>query len=450
MHDSVLISSFQKKVQNLQTVEPRSRWLRRTPAIIYINIIIIYIYKSMRTSSSLLRRFPLYSFPLRKTSRPNPFAYLSCRSTSSNSGGGMQDEYSGGAAAMSQGETYSTREFALESGVVLPLAQIRYRIYGQDKTAPVVVICHALTGSASVDTWWGSLLGPGRPFDTDRYRIVCCNILGSCYGSTSPNSINEATGQIYGRDFPLITVQDTVRLQLQLMREHLQIPKIHCVIGGSFGGMQAMEYAVQTTLDQSNYVQSVIPIACNAQHSAWQIAVSEIQRQAIYRDPNWSGENAFAATKGLELARQIAMISYRTPQGYATKFGRDTVNSDDNPAVWQVQRYLDYQGVKFIERSFDPITYVKLTQQMDTHDIARHRADDVTQVLSQLRLPALILGIDSDILYPLYEQQFMAQHMPSAELQVVTSPDGHDGFLLEQKQVGSHISNFLKAMAFST
>jgi homoserine O-acetyltransferase/O-succinyltransferase len=366
------------------------------------------------------------------------------RSTSSSSS--MQDEYSGGASAMSMGETYTTPRFALESGVVLSNAQIRYRTFGltEDENAPVLVICHALTGSASVDTWWGSLLGPGRPFDTDRYRIVCCNILGSCYGSTSPNSINEATGERYGIDFPAVTVQDTVRIQLHLLREHLQIPQIHCVIGGSFGGMQAMEYAVQTTLDHSDYVQSVIPIACNAQHSAWQIAVSEIQRQAIYRDPAWTTGDPFQATTGLQLARQIAMISYRTPQGYATKFGRATVDSEEG--TWQVQRYLDYQGIKFIQRSFDPITYVKLTQQMDTHDISRHRSDDVTDVLRQLRLPALILGLDSDILYPLYEQRLMAQYMPHAKLQVVTSPDGHDGFLLEQEQVGMHIRQFLNTL----
>jgi homoserine O-acetyltransferase/O-succinyltransferase len=359
----------------------------------------------------------------------------------------MQDEYSGGASAMSLGETYTTPRFVLESGMVLPNAQIRYRTYGltEDASAPVLVICHALTGSASVDTWWGSLLGPGRPFDTDRYRIVCCNILGSCYGSTSPNSIlNAETGQRYGVDFPAVTVQDTVRIQLQLLREHLQIPHIHCVIGGSFGGMQAMEYAVQTTLDGSGYVQSVIPIACNAQHSAWQIAVSETQRQAIYRDPAWTSGDPFQATTGLQLARQIAMISYRTPQGYASKFGRATVNGEEG--TWQVQSYLDYQGIKFIQRSFDPITYVKLTQQMDTHDISRNRSDDVTDVLRQLQLPALILGLDSDILYPLFEQQLMAQHMPNAKLKVVTSPDGHDGFLLEQEQVGSHIRLFLNSL----
>jgi homoserine O-acetyltransferase/O-succinyltransferase len=192
-----------------------------------------------------------------------------------------------------------------------------------------------------------------------------------------------------------------------------------------------------------------VPIACGAAHTAWQIAISEVQRQAIYSDPNWE-HDPFKATKGLEVARQMGMISYRTPTGYQNKFGRQLQTKEgetDVPeygsnAPWQVKSYLEYQGIKFIDR-FDPITYVKLTEQMDSHNIARARGSSVEEVLKQIEIPACVLGIDSDILYPLSEQEQLAEHMPDAELNIIHSLDGHDGFLLEQDQVGHHIIGFL-------
>jgi homoserine O-acetyltransferase len=200
----------------------------------------------------------------------------------------------------------------------------------------------------------------------------------------------------------------------------------------------------------SPFVRSVVPIACGAAHTAWQIAISEVQRQAIYADPNWDND-PFNATKGLEVARQMGMISYRTPQGYQGKFNRSLRATEDgeknvalygSKASWQVKSYLEYQGIKFIDR-FDPITYVKLTEQMDSHDIARNRGSSVAEVLKRIEIPACVLGIDSDILYPLSEQEELAEHMPNAELKIIHSDDGHDGFLLEQDQVGRHIVEFL-------
>jgi homoserine O-acetyltransferase len=192
-------------------------------------------------------------------------------------------------------------------------------------------------------------------------------------------------------------------------------------------------------------VRSVIPIACGSSHTAWQIAISEVQRQAIYADPNWE-KDAFKATKGLEVARQIGMISYRTPQGYRGKFGRQ-LRSDDSPpygshANWQVKSYLKYQGLKFIDR-FDPITYVKLTEQMDSHDVSRNRGASIAEVLQQIEIPACVLGIDSDVLYPLSEQEELVVNIPNSELKVIRSDDGHDGFLLAQDQVARHIVDFL-------
>lgn len=198
----------------------------------------------------------------------------------------------------------------------------------------------------------------------------------------------------------------------------------------------------------SPYLRSVVPIACGAYHTAWQIAISEVQRQAIYADPMWK-EEPFQATTGLEIARQMGMISYRTPQGYQRKFGRK-LRSENTPlygsqALWQVKSYLEYQGLKFIDR-FDPVTYVKLTEQMDSHNIARNRAETVEEALSMIQIPMCVLGIDSDLLYPLSEQEEIARSVPKSELKIISSNDGHDGFLLEQDQVARYIVHFLSTI----
>jgi len=200
----------------------------------------------------------------------------------------------------------------------------------------------------------------------------------------------------------------------------------------------------------SPFVKSVIPIACGASHTAWQIAISEVQRQAIYADPNWDS-NPFKATKGLEVARQMGMISYRTAHGYCSKFGRDLRDDGDDSrygsnASWQVKSYLEYQGIKFIDR-FDPITYVKMTEQMDSHDVSRGRGSSIAEVLQRVNIPACVLGIDSDVLYPLSEQEEIVEHMPNSELKIIRSDDGHDGFLLEQDQVNRCIIEFLEAQS---
>ena len=381
----------------------------------------------------------------------------------------MQDEYG---VMTSDGSTYVHHEpFLLENGVHLEDAQLRYQTYGTLNEARdnVIVVCHALTGNASLDSWWGGLLGPGKAFDTDRYMIVCCNILGSCYGSTNPTSINPKTQTMYGKDFPDVSVKDTVRLQLLMLVNALKVNSVKSVIGGSFGGMQAMEYGVQagasanspyadqcffSNKTQTPLVRTIIPIACGAAHTAWQIAISETQRQAIYADPMWE-TNPLEAKQGLSVARQIGMVSYRTPVGYAKKFGREVQQTEDDPdtgaleygskANWKVKSYLKYQGEKFLSR-FDPITYVKMTEQMDSHDVARGRncGGSIPETLSYVEVPALVMGIDSDVLYPLHCQENLAKQLPKGELRVIQSDDGHDGFLLEQEVVANHITNFLE------
>ena len=211
---------------------------------------------------------------------------------------GMDDEYG---EMEDEGQTYThPTPFPLESGATLTNAKLRYMTYGtlnqtRDNT---LVVCHALTGNASLHSWWGDLLGPGRAFDTDRYFIVCCNLLGSCYGSTGPASPlpptltpppGEDSEGVYGVDFPDISVRDSVTLQLHLLRDHLRLSSVKAVVGGSFGGMQTVEFAALAGGGDRPFVRSVVPIACGAEHTAWQIAVSEAQRQAIYADPKWRG-----------------------------------------------------------------------------------------------------------------------------------------------------------------
>jgi len=290
-------------------------------------------------------------------------------SSSDGGGGGMEDEYG---EMTNDGHTYvHPKPYILESGEVLHNAQVRYMTYGTLNTTRdnVLVVCHALSGNASLHSWWGDLLGDGLAFDTQQYFVVCCNILGSCYGSTGPNSIIPGTtNKKYGASFPDVTVRDNVRLQLHMLQDDLKIHSVKCVIGGSFGGMQVVEYSVQagttngpfTTLNHHGhtvpFIRSVLPIACGATHNAWQIAMSEVQRQAIYADSKWNnGQPSMddLPLKGLSVARQIAMVSYRTAHGYESKFARrlkDDKAQYGSKAKWQVKSYLEYQGKKILDK----------------------------------------------------------------------------------------------------
>jgi len=391
--------------------------------------------------------------------------HSSPRSASTSTDSSMDDEYG---EMTADGHIYTyPKPFELENGQVLEKADLCYMTYGDlnETRDNVLVICHALTGNASLHSWWGDMLGPGLAFDTDKYFVVCSNILGSCYGSTGPSSIKpDGTGP-YGMEFPDASVQDTVRLQLHMLQEELKIRSVKAVIGGSFGGMQVVEYAAQAghiksrfavndeTDHATAFVRSIIPIACGAKHTAWQIAISEVQRQAIYADPKWNNGDIDwndPPTTGLSVARQMGMISYRTAQGYDSKFARNIRESGSedeevplygSKAPWQVKSYLEYQGRKFLSR-FDPVTYVKMTEQMDSFDVGRGRGG-AKEALSHVQIPALVLGIDSDILYPIHEQRQLASFFENGEMVEIHSDAGHDGFLLEQEQVSSHITDFL-------
>lgn len=355
-----------------------------------------------------------------------------------NAAGGMEDEYG---AMTSAGESYVAPHFQLESGVILEQAEVRYNTYGQLSVGRdnVLVICHALTGNSDLASWWGGLLGPGKPFDTDRFFVVCANTLGSCYGSTGPMSIDPATNQPYLNNFPEVTVRDTVRLHMQMLKDAVGATSVAAVVGGSFGGMQAVEWA----LCGRDFVRSIVPIACGGYHTAWQIGISETQRQAIYMDRRWCGGNfdpSDPPVDGLAVARQIAMVSYRTAKVYHEKFSRNRAKS----GFFEVREYLEYQGIKFQSR-MDPLSYIKLTEQMDTHDVGRDR-EGVDKALMSIRQPTLVIGIDSDVLYPLHEQRELAAKIPNSSLQIIASSQGHDGFLLEQGPIGSAVDAFLLAL----
>ncbi|KAL4102598.1 hypothetical protein PRIC1_006342 [Phytophthora ramorum] len=333
----------------------------------------------------------------------------------------------------------------LEKGEKLVAPQVAYTTYGKLNAARdnVIVLCHALTGHSLVHQYWDAMVTPEW---TDKYFIVCSNVLGSCYGSTCPTSVDPLTGRAYGPDFPAVTLRDAVALQRRLLEDGLGVRQVHAVVGGSLGGMQTLEWAFQG----QDYVKSFVSIACGAQHSAWQIGISELQRQAIYMDPNFRdgrySPNAPPNT-GLALARQIAMVSYRTHAAYSEKFGRREEQHAENDQLaskhgrYVVQSYLEYQGEKFLSR-FDVNSYLALLHMMDTHDVGRGRGG-LEEALASLSQPSLIIGIDSDVLYPLSEQKQIADGLPNAKFAALSSPHGHDGFLLGQEEISELTKKFL-------
>ncbi len=326
----------------------------------------------------------------------------------------------------------------LESGRLLRDVPVAWRSWGQldASGSNAVVVCHALTGDADADQWWPGLLGPGRAIDTHRYFVVCANVIGSPYGSLSPLSTNPDTGRRWGADFPAVTVRDTISLHRALL-EMLGVRRVAFAIGGSMGGMQVLEWGWHRDL-----VQALVPIAVGGRHSAWCIAWSEAQRQAIYADPNWldghySPERPPAA--GLAVARMMGMVSYRSYESFAERFGREPADPGSG-ADYQVESYLRHQGQRLVAR-FDANCYVELTRLMDTHDVSRGRGT-YAEALARITQPALVIGITTDVLYPLQEQRELATGLPNAELAVLDAPQGHDAFLIEQQTLAGLVADW--------
>ncbi len=324
----------------------------------------------------------------------------------------------------------------LESGVRLPELRLAYRTWGRLNQAGdnAVVLCHALTGSADADDWWKGLIGSGCAADPADDFIVCANLPGSCYGSTGPLARNPATGRPWGPDFPALTVRDMVAAQAALCRQ-LGVRSIRTVIGGSLGGMMALEFAAM----YPEMVRSAVSIAACARHSAWCTGLSEAQRATIMADPDWCGgryDRTCPPAAGLAAARMTAMCTYRSHESFQARFGR-TIQDDGRFAV---ESYLHHQGDKLVGR-FDANTYMILTRAMDTHDLGRGRGG-LQAALAAIRIPVLVVSYDSDVLYPTADQAEIAAGIPGARLETLHSPHGHDAFLIDIAQLARLIANF--------
>ncbi len=363
----------------------------------------------------------------------------------------------------------------LDSGRLSPV-QIAYECYGQlnEDGSNAILVCHALTGNAhagsfydaegrlvGVEGWWDPLIGPGRALDTDRYFVVCSNFLGGCYGTTGPTSLDPRTGRPYGPRFPAISVRDMVRAQRLLMAT-LGVTRLLTVTGGSLGGFQVLEWAAM----YPEMVQSIVPIATSLAHSAWCIGLNQVAREAIRLDPAFRDGDYAAGDQpldGLGVARQIAMISYRSGVSFQARFGRRVAPGTERAQPFQasgkgtkviatgedfeVSRYLRYQGQKLVDR-FDANTYITITEAMDRHDVGAGRGS-AAQALMSFRGPVVCLGIDSDVLYPTYEQREIVRLFRNngndARYVEITSPHGHDAFLIEFDALGVVIGEFVAA-----
>lgn len=328
-------------------------------------------------------------------------------------------------------------EFELESGGILPGFQLKYTTLGQlnKERSNVIWICHALTGSSDFTDWWKDLFTEGTPYDPRDYFIICANALGGCYGSTGPLSINPQTGKPFYHAFPPITNRDIVK-SFDLLRQHLGISKIHTLLGGSLGGQQVLEWAIQ----QPDVFDRIIPIATNAFHSPWGIAFNEAQRMAIEADTSWKEEDARAGIEGLKAARAMGMISFRTYDTFLQTQSEKTLDKTDD---YRAASYQRYQGQKLANR-FNAFTYWVLTKAMDSHHVGRGRTS-AEAALKKIKAKTLVIGIDSDLLFPVREQEYLAKYIPGATWDTLSSLHGHDGFLVEFDQFKSTVRKFLKS-----
>ena len=327
--------------------------------------------------------------------------------------------------------------FVLECGEVLPSINIAYHTYGTLNAAGTnaVWVCHALTANADAPDWWKGLIGNDTLINEQDYLIVCANVIGSCYGSTGPLTENPNTGAPYYSSFPAVTIRDMVKAHV-ILREALGIQSIALLMGGSMGGYQVLEWA----LLEPAVIQKLFLIATSSSESAWGVAIHTAQRLAIEADTTWKGMDANAGAAGLKAARAIGMLTYRNYQIFKeAQTDPDTEKMDG----FKASSYINYQGDKLVKR-FNAYSYWLLTKSMDSHDLSRGRGIDLMQTLQGITIPTLIIGIKSDILCPLDEQRFMAAHLSNVQLVEIDSSYGHDGFIIETKQITSYLAPFLK------
>ncbi len=326
--------------------------------------------------------------------------------------------------------------FTLENGATLNNFHLAYTTYGEMNPAKdnIVWIFHALTANSKPHEWWPEMIGNDKIFDPRKKFIICVNTPGSCYGSISPLDVDEKTGKPYYHSFPFFTTRDMIR-SYQLLKQDLGIEKIKIGIGGSMGGQQLLEWAIE----EPDLFEYIIPLATNAIHSAWGKAFNASQRLAIEADATWINENEDAGKKGLEVARSIGLLSYRNASAY-NKTQSDT--TDEKLEDFKSESYQRYQGTKLSAR-FNAFSYFVLSKSMDSHNVGRGRGG-IVQALSQIKAKSLILSLEGDILFPPDEQEFLANHINNAQLKLIRTDYGHDGFLLEFEQIGNALKEFLK------
>lgn len=331
----------------------------------------------------------------------------------------------------------------LDSGAILAPVEVAYETYGELNAARsnAILIVHAFSGDAHAageGGWWSAMIGPGKAFDTDKYFVICSNVLGGCRGTTGPGSINPETGCPWAMTFPQVSVADMVRLQKMLI-DHLGIDRLLTVSGGSMGGMQALEWAA-TNPDR---VASAIPIATTARHSAQQIAFNEVGRQAIMADPDWNNGNYYGGRlpgRGLGVARMVGHITYMSDESMREKFGRKLRTPDQ----FEVESYLTYRGYKFVDR-FDPNSYIYITRAMDTFDLTQRGS--LPTLFESIKARFLLISFTSDWLYPPYQSLEIVKALRGRNCDVaycnLDTRYGHDSFLVEVEQQTEVVRGFL-------
>ncbi|MCB0395742.1 MAG: homoserine O-acetyltransferase [Flavobacteriales bacterium] len=328
----------------------------------------------------------------------------------------------------------------LERGGEIVHPEIAYHTYGQLNEAKdnVIWIMHHLTANSDAAEWWPDLVGESKLFDPTTHFIVCANNLGSCYGSTGPASISPETGQPYLGSFPPITIRDIVAMH-RILKDHLQIKSVALAVGGSMGGYQVLEW----NLMEPGLIKANMVLATNARETAWAIGIHETQRMAIALDPTWKKGALNDAAQGLSLARAIGMLSYRSFEIFKQ------AQSDQEPVFenTRVASYLHYQGKKLVDR-YNAYSYWALSYAMDSHHLGRGRGS-LEEVLASIKSPTLVLGIGSDILCPVSEQEFLTKHLGSARLCIIDSMYGHDGFMVESGPITRAARDFLNELSSS-
>jgi homoserine O-acetyltransferase len=331
----------------------------------------------------------------------------------------------------------SSESFKLESGKILPDLTIAYHTYGKLNKAKdnVVWVCHALTANSDVVSWWPGVVGENCVINPKDHFIICANILGSCYGSSGPMTINAETQQPYFSKFPVVSIRDMINANI-LLRKQLGIEKIKLLMGGSMGGYQVLEWCLM----EPEKVQNCFVITTSAAESAWGIAIHTAQRLAIEADATWKNNETNAGSNGLKAARGIGMLTYRNYKIFSLKQSDPDFSKTDN---FKASAYILHQGNKLSER-FNAQSYWLLTKSMDSHNISRGRYTTLEKALQKIKQQVLIIGIDSDILCPIEEQKFLAKHIPHSTLHIISSDYGHDGFLVEAETISRHLFEWMK------